>query len=44
MGKGATISAQNNIPSKPPIGKYKVTNIYVNEHGKLVVDYEDLPV
>lgn len=37
-------NAQINIKSIPPKGKYKVTNIYVNELGKLIIDYDDNPV
>lgn len=28
------------ISSSPPEGAYKVTNIYVNSEGKLIVEYE----
>lgn len=29
------------IPSDPPEGCYKVTNIYVNQEGKLVVEWDN---
>ncbi len=29
--------------SNPPSGKCKVTNLYVNEEGKLVIEYENTP-
>ena len=29
--------------SVPPQGFYKVTNLYVDSNGKLVVDYDDTP-
>lgn len=32
------------VESKAPVGKYKVTNIYVDPAtGKLVVEYDDTP-
>ena len=30
----------NRIPSNPPEGCYRVTNIYVTAEGKLHIDYE----
>lgn len=35
--------AQGDI-SDPPSGNYKVTNLYVNADGKIVVEYDDQPV
>lgn len=29
--------------STPPVGCYKVTNLYVNQNGKLAVVYDDTP-
>ena len=29
------------IVSSPPVGTRKIVNIYVNETGKLVIQYED---
>lgn len=29
--------------SAPPQGSFKVTNIYVNSAGKLVIQYSDVP-
>lgn len=31
------------VVSKPPSGLFRVTNLYVNELGRLVVEYEDIP-
>jgi hypothetical protein len=31
------------LVSNPPVGCYKVTNIYVDENGKLVVKWSDNP-
>lgn len=39
--KGDPGTGTGQIPSTPPQGHYKVTNIYVNSQtGKLVVEYE----
>jgi len=27
--------------SNPPVGSFKVTNIYVNANGKFVIEYDD---
>jgi hypothetical protein len=32
------------VPSIPPSGFKRVTNLYVNSAGKLIVAYEDTPV
>ena len=32
------------MESAPPVGKYKVTNLYVDTNGKLTVEYDDTPV
>lgn len=41
-GGNFTISILN---SNPPVGKCKVTNIYVDQNtGKLVISYDDQPV
>ncbi len=29
------------VPSEPPNGSKKITNMYVNSDGKLVVEYEE---
>ena len=35
---------ETSVESKPPTGKYRVVNIYVDpEIGKSVVEYEDTP-
>lgn len=39
VSKGATGDV-----STPPSGNFKVTNIYVNTNGKIVVEYDDTPV
>jgi len=31
------------IPSKPPSGGYRITNLYVNDKGKVVVEWSDAP-
>lgn len=38
------IVKEKTIKSEPPIGKYKVTNLYVDpENGKLTVEFENTP-
>lgn len=33
------------LTSKPPSGKYKVTNLYVDpSNGRLTVEYDDTPI
>jgi hypothetical protein len=39
--KGDSGSPGQGIVSNPPAGCKKVTNIYVNQNGKLVVEYDD---
>lgn len=29
------------VASTPPVGKFKVTNLYVNEEGKLIVEWDN---
>ena len=37
-------SSSTGIPSNPPEGHYKVTNMYINsQNGKLVVEFDDTP-
>jgi hypothetical protein len=31
------------LTSQPPVGCYKIINIYVDEYGKLVVKWSDTP-
>ena len=31
------------IKSKPPSGSYKITNLYVDDKGKVVVEWNDVP-
>lgn len=33
----------NRVPSNPPAGSYRVTNIYVTPEGKIQVEYETTP-
>lgn len=37
------MKGEDAVASAPPVGKYKVTNIYI-ENGKLTVEYDDTPV
>ena len=39
-----TVGALDESISKPPPGGKRVTNLYVNEEGKLVVEYDETPV
>ena len=37
--------AAQGLPSEPPVGKYRVTNLWVDPtNGKLTVEYDDVPV
>jgi len=43
--QGGYIEKDGGIPSLPPSGKYKVTNLYVDSiTGKLVIEYDNNPV
>lgn len=37
------IIASSGLVSNPPVGCFKVTNIYVDQDGKLVVKWSDTP-
>jgi len=41
-----TINTQGEgIGSKPPLGKYKITNLYVDPNsGKQITEYDDTPM
>ena len=41
---GAVPIPENIVQSNPPSGKYRVANLYVNENGKLIVEWDDQPV
>jgi len=44
MTQPEATSSGTGIPSNPPEGHYKITNMYINSQtGKLVVEYDDTP-
>ena len=38
------MKGEDSIASSAPVGKYKVTNIYVDTNGRLTVEYDDVPI
>ena len=41
--KDAVLFKGNSIVSNPPSGSYRIVNMYINEKGKLVIDWSDVP-